>query len=84
MSVSAVASSVSVETLFATGGVGGAPIVSTIVPVPDAVARPAPTALDRMTWNVRLGLAVVSGMIGTEIVWLTVPGLKVSVPEVAV
>ena len=31
----------------------------------------------------QLGLAVVSGMIGTEIVWLSVPGLKVSVPDVA-
>ena len=72
------------ETLFATGGVGGAPIVLTIVPVPDVDARPAPTGLDRLTWKVSLALAVVSGRIGTEMVWLTVPGLKVKVPEVAV
>ena len=35
-----------------------------------------------MTWNVSFGLAVVSALIGTEIVWVSVPGLKVKVPEV--
>ena len=46
------------------------------------VARLAPTAFDRLTWKVRLGLAVVSGRIGTEIVWVSVPGLNVRVPDV--
>ena len=73
-----------VETLFATGGTGGVPIVSTIVPVAAVVARPAFTGLERLTWKVRLDFAVVSGRIGTLIVWLTVPGLNVRVPDSAV
>ncbi len=63
--------------------VGGG-MVSTIVPVPEVVARPAPSASDRFTWKVRLGLAVVSGRIGTVIVWESVPGLNVKVPDSAV
>ena len=63
--------------------VGGV-TVSTIVPVPAVVARLAPPAFDRLTWKDRLDFAVVSGRIGTSIVWLTVPGLKVRVPDSAV
>src|SRR5271157_716191 len=62
----------------------GGGMVSTIVPVPAVVASVVPTAPDRLTWNVRLLFAAVSGLIGTEIDCDRVPGLNVSVPEVAV
>ncbi len=42
------------ETLLTTGGVGGEPIVSTIVPTPDDVAMAAPLAFERLTSKVRL------------------------------
>ncbi len=83
LKVKAIPSSVWAEMLLAIGGIGGAPIVSMMVPTPEPVAITAPAAVERFISKVKFGFAVVSARIGTEIVWLNVPGLNVSVPDVA-